>query len=72
MLEPHYEALQQTSGYAAHCKPTYNVTDAEKAASVEFLTVDRLLQMTSSTHRLTLEIKFTPGLQKAKQKKAYV
>lgn len=39
MLEPHFEALRKTSGYAAHCKPTYNVTDAEKKASVDFLTV---------------------------------
>lgn len=42
MLEPCYESLRTLSGEAAHSKPTYNVTDAERQASVEFLTV-RLL-----------------------------
>ena len=39
MLEPHYEALRSSSGQAAHSKPTYNVTDAERRASLDFLTV---------------------------------
>lgn len=39
MLEPSYEALRAKSAEVAHSKPTYNVTDAERRASIDFLTV---------------------------------
>lgn len=39
MLEPSYETLRAVGAEVAHSKPTYNVTDAEKRASTDFLTV---------------------------------
>ena len=74
MLEPHFEALQQSGVYVAHCKPTYNVTDAEKAACVDFLTVHWLLHillsLTSLVQTLILLMHFNPS--KARNKSACI
>ena len=39
MLEPAYLALKGAGNHYAHGRPTYDVTDAEKQAAEDFLTV---------------------------------
>lgn len=39
MLEPSYNALRGVNREAVNSRPAYNVTDAEKKSSVDFLTV---------------------------------